>query len=227
VTTFPGSPKVTRGGIVLMDPQSARVLRIIVLQYNPDTVTRTLQPQTIGQEPGDRLEALRLKGPPHETIKIDAEFDGTEQLELVNTIKHDASVDVVATVGLAAQLAALETIVYPPSMQLLANDIQARQGTIEIAAIEAPLTLFIWSRNRIVPVRLTEFTITEEAFDTSLNPIRAKISLGMRVLTVDDLGFAHRGGAIYIAYQQRKEALAGMSQAGQLSGLGVTRIPGG
>ena len=223
MTTFPGSPKLVRGGIVVMDPRTARLLRIIVFQFNPDTLTRTLQPQTIGQEPGDRLEALRLKGPPHETIKLDAEFDATEQLERPD---DGPANQLVARVGLSAQLAALETLVYPPSTQLLANDLQAQQGTIEIAPVEAPLTLFVWSRNRIVPVRLTDWTVTEEAFDTSLNPIRAKVSLSMRVLTVDDLGFRHRGGAIYMAYQQQKEALADMSQSGQLSSLGITKIPG-
>ena len=223
MTTFPGSPNLTRGGIVVMDPATARLLRIIVFQFNPDTLTRTLQPQTIGQEPGDRLEALRLKGPPHETIKLDAEFDATEQLEKPDETPANK---IAAKEGLAAQLAALETLVYPPSTRLLANDLQAQQGTIEIAPVEAPLTLFVWSRNRIVPVRLTDFTVTEEAFDTSLHPIRAKVSLSMRVLTVDDLGFRHRGGAVYMAYQQRKEALADLSQSGQLSALGITKIPG-
>src|SRR5213076_2359609 len=108
---------------------------IIVFQFNPDTLTRTLQPQTIGQEPGDRLEAFRLKGPPHETIKLDAEFDATEQLEQVNHPDASPQSRVVAEVGLLAQLAALETIVYPPSSQLVANDAQAQQGTIEIAPV--------------------------------------------------------------------------------------------
>ena len=223
MTTFPGSPNLTRGGIVAMEPTTGGLLRIIVFQYNPDTVTRTLQPQTIGQEPGDRLEALRLKGPPHETIKLDVELDATEQLEKPNETPAN---QIVAQQGLAAQLAALETLVYPPSIQLLANDLQAQLGTIEIAPVEAPLTLFVWSRNRIVPVRLTDWTVTEEAFDTSLHPIRAKVSLSMRVLTVDDLGFRHRGGAVYMAYQQRKEALADLGQSGQLSALGITKIPG-
>jgi hypothetical protein len=223
MTTFPGSPKVARGGIVLLDPPTARVLRIVVLQYNPDTITRTLQPQAIGQEPGDRLEALRLKGPPHETIKVDVEFDATEQLEHPD---GSAGEQVVARFGLGPQLAALETIVYPSSQQLLVNDLQAQQGSIEVAPVEAPLVLFVWSRHRIVPVRLTDFSITEEAFDTSLNPIRAKVSLGMRVLTVEDLGFQHRGGGIYFAYQRHKEALAAMNSTGQLSALGINAIPG-
>src|SRR2546423_14861961 len=119
MTTFPGSPNVARGGIVVMDPTTARLLRIIVFQFNPDTLTRTLQPQTIGQEPGDRLEALRLKGPPHETIKLDAEFDATEQLERPN---ETAASQIVAKQGLAAQPPALETLVDPPAGRLPTNE---------------------------------------------------------------------------------------------------------
>ena len=91
--------------------------------------------------------------------------------------------------------------------------------------MQAPLPLFIWSKNRILPVRLTEFSITEEAFDTALNPIRAKVSLGMRVLSVDDLGFAQKGGSLFMIYQQQKEVLAAMSQGGTLSNLGIGGIP--
>ena len=80
--------------------------------------------------------------------------------------------------------------------------------------MEAPLALFVWSKSRIVPVRVTDFSITEEAFDPALNPIRAKVSLGLRVLSVDDLGFAHKGGSLFMAYLQRKERLAAKAPAG-------------
>ena len=223
MTTFPGSPRVARGGIVLLDPPTARVKRIITLQYNPDTVTRTLQPRASGQDSGDRLEALRLKGPPNETYKLDAEFDGSEQLEHPDGSPADR---VVARFGLGPVLSALEGILYPSTAQLLATELQAARGAIEVAPVEAPLVLFVWSRHRIMPVRLTDFSVTEEAFDSSLNPIRAKVSISMRVLTVDDLGFQHRGGGIYFAYQQHKEALAASNQTGLLSALGVTAIPG-
>jgi len=211
------SPRLLKGGIVLIDPDTSAIQRIIVLQYNPESLNRTLQVQSVGGESGDRSEALRLKGPPVETIKLDAEIDATDQLELA---------DPAATqLGIHPQLAALETIVYPPSSRLQANNRLAQAGTLEIAPVEAPLTLFIWSRTRIVPVRLTEFSITEEAFDPSLNPVRAKVSLGMRVLSVQDLGFAHKGGSLYMAYQQQKERLAEMAQAGTLSALGIGGIP--
>jgi len=72
MTTFPSSPRLLKGGIVLLDPDTTAVVRIIALQYNPDSLSRTLQPQAI-KESGDRSEALRLTVPPVETIKVDAE----------------------------------------------------------------------------------------------------------------------------------------------------------
>jgi len=216
---FPGSPRLLKGAIVLLDPDTSAVLRVIALQYNPDTLTRTLQVKGVGAETGDRSDVLRLKGPPVETITVDAEIDATDLLE---TAEPGST---VLQLGIHPQLAALETIIYPPSIQLLANNILAQAGTIEIAPMEAPLTLFIWSQTRILPVRLTEFSVTEEAFDPSLNPIRAKVSLGMRVLSVDDLGFDHKGGNLFMVYQMQKELLAALSQGGGLSALGIRGIP--
>jgi len=211
------SPKLIKGGIVLVNADSGAIERIIALQYNPETLTRSLQPKAISAESGDRSEALRLKGPPVETIKLDAEIDAADQMELGDTQ--------TAEVGIHPQLAALETIVYPTKAQLDNSNRLSLRGTLEIAPMLAPLTLFIWSSNRIVPVRVTEFSITEEAFDPSLNPLRAKVSLGMRVLSVDDLGFDAKGGNLFMAYLQNKEKLASRHRAGTLSALGLTGLP--
>ncbi len=221
MTTFPNAPRILKGGIVLIDAATSAVRRVIVLQYNPDTLSRTLQVQGAGAESGDHLEALRLKGPPIETIKLDAEIDATDQLEFPNQGQNQ----VVTQLGIFPQLAGLETIIYPTSQQLQSNHTLAQLGTLEIAPAETPLTLFIWSKTRILPVRITEFTITEEAFDTLLNPIRAKVSLGMRVLSVNDLGFNHKGGNLFMSYLQQKEQLATMMQGGALGALGLSGIP--
>jgi len=218
MTTFPGSPRVVQGGIVLVDPDTAVVQRVIVLQYNPDTLTRTLQVKGVPAEAGDRLEASRLVGPPTETIKLDAEIDATDQLEFPDQNQT------VTELGIHPQLAALETIVYPTSRQMQANNTLAASGVLEIVPMQSPLALFVWSRNRIVPVNITEFSITEEAFDPNLNPVRAKVSLGLRVLTINDVTFGTRAGSIFMAYFQRKEQLAARSPEGTLGALGVTRI---
>jgi hypothetical protein len=218
MTTFPRSPRLFKGGIVLLDPATFAVKRIISLQYNPDTLSRTLQVQGAG-ESGDRTEALRLKGPPIENIKLEAELDATDQLEFPG---QNAT---TVQAGLYPQLAALETIIYPTSAQLQANNSLAEAGVLEILPIESPLTIFVWSKNRILPVRFTDFSITEEAFDPQLNPIRVKISLGMRVLTVTDVGFLHKGGSLFMSYLQQKERLASMSQNGSFTALGIGGIP--
>ena len=132
---YPRSPKLLKGGIVLIDPNTSAVQRIIALQYNPDSLTRTLQIQGVGPESGDRSEILRLKGPPVETLKVEAELDATDQLEISDST--------ATSVGLQAQLAALEVIIYPSSAQLQDLNSQAQTGTLEVAAIEAPLTIFV------------------------------------------------------------------------------------
>jgi hypothetical protein len=218
MTTFPNSPAVLKGGLVLVDPTTAAVRGVIALQYNPDTVSRTLQVKGAGQEGGERSEALRLKGPPTETIKLDAEIDATDQLEFPD--QHT----VATRSGVFPALSALETIVYPTSAQLQANNELAAAGTLEILPMESALTLFVWSKSRIVPVRITDFSVTEEAFDVALNPIRARVSLGMRVLSVDDVGFSHRGGGLFMSYLQQKEQLAGQRAGAGLRTLGLTGI---
>ncbi|MFC0397358.1 hypothetical protein [Paraburkholderia rhizosphaerae] len=210
-------PHVLKAGIVLVDPVSGTVSRVISMQYNPDSVTRTLQVQGIG-ESGDRSEALRLKGPAIETFRLDAELDATDQLEF-----PDSNPDVVA-LGLHPQIAALESVLNPTSVELVNQNTLAQAGTLEIAPSEAPLTLFVWSAQRVVPVRITEFSVTEEAFDTSLNPIRARLSLGMRTLSVDDLPFTHRGSAIFLNYLQAKERLSAKAPSPALSALGIGEI---
>jgi hypothetical protein len=211
----PFSPRLLKGGLVQVDPDTARVLRVIALQYNPDTLTRTLQVQAAPADAGDRSQALRLKGAAVETLKLEVEIDGSDGLG-----DPEANPDVVS-LGIHPQLAVLESLVQPRADALQANDAMAAAGMLEVLPLEAPLTLFVWSKQRVVPVRVTDLSVTEEAFDVALNPIRAKVSLGLRVLSVDDLGFSHRGGTLFMAYLRTKEGLAGRAASARLSSLGV------
>lgn len=218
MSTFPNSPRLLKGGIVLLDPGSGAVLRTVSLQYNPDTLSRTLQVRGMDADGGERSELLRLKAPPVETIRLEAEIDATDQLEFPGQNPD------VAGSGIQPALAALETIVYPSSDRLQANHALAGGGALEIIPMRAPLTIFVWSRNRVLPVRITDFSITEEAFDAALNPIRARVALSLRVLSVEDTGFDHRAGGLFMSYQQQKEKLAELHRSGALSQLGVTGL---
>ena len=216
----PISPRLVRGGIVTMDPDTAAVQSVIALQYNPDTLTRTLQIQAVaGGQDGVRVDALRLRGPAAETIKLEAEMDATDQLEFPT--QNPTAVQF----GLQPQLAQLEMLVNPTVETLEADNNLANNGTLEIIPLEQPLTLFVWSKSRVAPVRITDFSITEEAFDVNLNPIRAKVSLGFRVLNVDDLGFDHPGGQMFMTYLANKQQLASQASNVALSVLGLGGLP--
>jgi hypothetical protein len=219
VSTFPNYPKLLKAGLVLVDAASGRVLRVISLQYNSETLSRTLQVQSFGAEGGgNRAEPLRFKGPATESFKLEADIDATDQLEFPQQNPQ------AGQFGIQPQLALLETLVQPGAAQIAAVDREASSGTLEIAPMLAPLALFVWGKSRIVPVRVTDFSITEEAFDPLLNPIRAKVSLGLRVMSTDDLGFSSKGGSLFMAYLQRKEKLAGKVQSNSLAPLGIAGI---
>ena len=210
MTTFPGSPRLLKGAIVGIDPLNP-LASVIVFQYNPETLTRTLTPQMAGGTGGDRSEALRLKGAPIEAITVAVEIDATDQLE-----KADA---LAVGMGVYPQLSALEMLIYPKSALVIANTVLLALGTIEIIPPEAPMTLFIWGPKRVLPVRLTQFGITEEAYDVNLNPIRAKVTLGLQVLSYNDLPLSHPGYALFLAHQVVKETMATISSVGSISSL--------
>jgi len=217
---FPNSPRLVKGGIVTMDPDTAAVKSVIALQYNPDSLTRTLQIQAMpGGADGVRVDVLRLRGPAVETIKLDAELDATDQLEFPTQFPN------AVQFGLLPQLSQLEMLINPAVETLQADDAMANAGTLEIIPLEQPLTLFVWSKSRVVPVRITDFSVTEEAFDPALNPIRAKVSLGLRVLSVDDLGFSHPGGRMFMTYLGNKEQLAARAANVAISVLGLGGLP--
>ncbi len=220
MSTSPNSPKLLKGGIVVLEPGGTIVNRVISLQYNPQTLTRSIQPQWYESQPEpDGERRIRFKGPAIELINLEAEIDATDHLEF-----PDKNPDAIEF-GIHPQLAALEGLIYPLAAQLEVREQQANAGTLEIVPPESPLTVFVWSKSRIAPVRITEFSVTEEFFDPNLNPIRAKVTLGMKVLTVDDLRATHPAGKLFMAYLANKEVLADKGLKKSFAPLGINKLP--
>ncbi len=200
MTTFPNSPRLIKGALVGVDVFNP-LGSVVVFQYNPDTMTRRLEARTTGGgDTSDRSEALRLTGPPRETITLNIEVDATDQLEQANPI--------TVVSGISPTLAAFEMLLYPKSASVIANTVLANAGNIEIIPPEAALTLFVWGPARVLPVRVTGFSITEEAYDPLLNPIRAKVDLTLNVLSYMDLKLANPGHMLFMAHQIAKEVMA-------------------
>ena len=201
MSSFPNSPRLQKGALLGLDPFNP-LASIIPFQYNPETLSRTLRARTTpagggGSAPG---EAMRLAGPPEESFKLEVVLDATDLMEKADPI--------TAQLGIHPQLASLEMLLYPKSALVIANEVLMRVGVIEVIPPEAPLAILVWGVKRVLPVRLTGFTITEEMFDPNLNPIHAKVSLDLNVLSYHELGLLSPGGALFMAHQLIKEGMA-------------------
>jgi hypothetical protein len=209
MSSFPGSPRVMKGALVGFDIFNP-LASVIIFQYNPDKMTRTLQAQAAG-DGGATSEAVRLKGAPVETIKLEAEIDATDQLEKAE--------EQAVSRGIYPQLSALEMLIYPKSALVIANTIRLAAGMLEIVPPVGPLTLLVWGMRRVLPVRVTDFSITEEAYDVALNPIRANVSLGLRVLSYNDLEVTNPGYHIFLTHQIIKEKMATIGSVNNLGAV--------
>jgi contractile injection system tube protein len=181
-SAFPGSPRVLKGALVVFETPAPVPTNIIAFQFNPDSVTRTFRQQLDQEDPyrssGDSWFVL----PPTESLSMSVELDATDQLEA-----GDAAA--IAT-GLHPTLAALELLLYPSSIDLILDKALALAGSARVKPGRVPIVLLVWGALRVVPVRVESVSITEEAFDPRLNPIRAKADLGLRTLTEQELSVA-------------------------------------
>ena len=206
---FPRSAKVLKGGIVAYQlPQLFPT--IIVFQYNPDEVSRSIQMRG-SSGGGGRGDANRVNGPPQETLTFTVEIDAADQLE------RPSENGVVVENGLHPIIASLERLLYPPYPLVIANEALAFAGSAFILAEQAPLALLIWGPRRVLPVQIQSLTIKEEAFDQKLNPIRAKADLSLSVLTYRDLDVTNPGYWVYLASFTQKEVMAALNTFGEAS----------
>jgi hypothetical protein len=212
VDSTPFGPRLLKGALVGIEPFNP-LASVIVFQYNPETLTRTLQVQAAGGEDTDRSEVLRLRGAPIETIKLDVEIDATDMPVATGPASSDWA-------GIYPQLSALEMLLYPKSALVKTNTMLLALGTIEIIPPTGVFTVLVWGAKRVLPIRLTEFSITEDVHDNNLNPIRAKVSLGLRVLSYNDLPLDHLGYHMFLAHQVLKETMATIGSTNNLAALG-------
>lgn len=199
---YPGSPRTLRGAIVAVDPLSP-LSRLVIFQYNPDSVTRTLRPRSPGGGGAQSADAHRTWGAPQETITMTVELDATDGLETGDPI--------ASTLGVLPQISALEMLLYPSVAQVIINTGLLLAGTIEVLPPESPLTVLVLGPGRAVPVTVESLTITEQAFDVALTPIRASVELGVRVLTYSDLPATDPGYALFLVHQVLKETTASIA----------------
>lgn len=206
---FPLSPRVRKGGLAAYRLPSLQPT-IVIFQYNPDEVSRSLRASTASG--GGRGESGRAAGPPEETLTFTVEIDAVDQLE------HPAGNN-ASQLGLHPAIAALESLMYPAFAMVAANEAMALGGMGLIAAEQAPLSLLIWGRHRVLPVRVESLSIKEQAFDVNLNPIRISADLSLKVQTYRDMEISNPGYWVYMASFAQKEVLATANTHGNVGGI--------
>lgn len=206
---FSRTPRLVKGAIVGVDPANP-LASIVVFQYNPESVSRTLTPA--GPTGGNgRADPLRLSGPPAESVTVKVRMHAADQL--------DRGDPVASTLGLYPQLSALEMLLYPKLSNVIANSVLMQAGVVEIVPPEMPFTLFIWGRSRVVPIRITSFRVEEQLFDPNLNPIQLDVDLSFQVLTYNDFPLSHLGFWTFLTHQAMKEVMAVIGSAGNLGAV--------
>lgn len=213
----PLRPALLKGALAVYPTHTpgSQPTRLIIFQFNPESMKRTLAhrappPAADGKAGTGKEDVLRVAGPPLETINVTVEMHAADQLEDPDDDRNSA----VAQNGLHPALATLELLMYPPTRDAKEIEEQAAKGKVQVSPPEVPLVLLIWGKSRVVPVKLTSFSISEDAFDTRLNPISAKIELGMQVLSYMEFTESSIGRDAFLAYQIAKENLAKENKPG-------------
>jgi len=222
---FPGRPKLLKGALAVYPTQTpgSQPSNIIVFQFNPDQMKRTLAHRAPPAPAGTantgqaKEDALRVAGAPIQTISLTLDLNAADQLESPNDYP------LVAENGLHGALATLEMLMYPPTLTAQKIQEQASRGEVQVQPADLSLVLLVWGKSRVVPVKITSFSVTEDAFDTQLNPISAKVDLAMQVLTYMEFPQSSVGLDAFVSYQQQMENLAAADQPG-IGAVGIRNM---
>jgi hypothetical protein len=200
-------PRVSKGALIeFRDGLGGNVERVVVFQYNPETMTRklsTLRDDTdAGTQAANQPSSERQTSTaPVETINLTLELDATDQLE------HPSEHPMVVKRGVLPTLSAIEMMMYLERHSTIERSME-RTTSERTTSTRQPTVLFIFGNSRIMPVRLTKLSIIEEAFDTNLNPIRAKVELEMKVLNDTEMEKNSLGYNAYLGYIANKRFLS-------------------
>jgi hypothetical protein len=200
-------PRVCKGALMeFKDGVGGIIERVVVFQYNPEKIARKLSAitgytntgtQAVNQPSSERQASTT----PVETINLTLELDATDQLE------NPSENPMVVGSGVLPTLSAIEMMMYPERHSIIERN-RERVTSERTISTRQPTVLFIWGNSRIMPVRLTSLSIIEEAFDTNLNPIRAKVELEMKLLNDTEMDKNTLGYNAYLGYIANKRFLS-------------------
>jgi hypothetical protein len=87
------------------------------------------------------------------------------------------------------------------------------------ATAQGSLTLFVWGKNRIVPIRITSLQIAEQLYSPDLEPLRASVQVTLVVAPADLAGTTYLQQHI-----STLGALAASAYTSSLAPLGIANL---
>lgn len=195
---FPNQPKILRGAFVEYGLSIPPL--ILPFQFNPDELTRSrnISFSVPGTNSNEEYKSEKGEGTGSGSISLrdyhqgfknliklrDAQQVEVQEESISFKIRLDATDklnegDILTEqFGIAPQLSTLELMAYPKSESIL----KASSGFSFTKSKHPPMILFIWGRNRVLPVNIDSMDITETEFSPALNPIRAEVSVKLTVI---------------------------------------------
>lgn len=230
------SPKLLKGALIQFSaPLLIPVPNIIIFQYNPETMTRTITPWTQPENGGGggdcAKETATAVNPLAQPIDPCERFNLTLELDAADGLEDPDNNRLTVLAGVADRLAMIEMLLYPPGDSGIGNLVSGIRSGLSGAAPVAerttvPVVLFYWGPGRIVPVRIESFSVDEQAYSPTLYPIRATVTLGMKILDAASFGDDNsatlklaRAAYLYTRAQKETLALARIAEESILGGL--------
>ena len=167
---FTRSPKLLKGALIQFSaPMLIPIPNIIVFQYNPETMTRTLEPwsplerQRTRHDTQGRSTATALTD--EQTNQLRQPFDPSEsfsltlELDAADALEEPGSHPIATIAGVADRISAMEMLCYPPGQGAIggllnvsvnvsvgAGGISASVGTGRdvVPRRDVPIVLFFW-----------------------------------------------------------------------------------
>jgi len=226
-----------RGALVeFMPTMLIPIPNVIVFQFNPETMTHSwTQPEDVGTEDGNS-NPLAVRGLPGESFTFTLSMDAGEMISSGSEVAKG----IAYASGINSRLAALEMLQYPTSTtgQSLLGTVQgllssgSGDADRSVPSSQVAAALFVWGPERIVPVRLTSLSITEQLYDSLLNPTHAEANITLRVLTPQEIEYVTPSAvkeiakAAYYYSLGERQALAALNYANAVESI-VGMLPVG
>jgi hypothetical protein len=182
---LPSQPSINRGTLILLSPNAKDAAisasnSYFVFQFNPEKLLHTFnQTAQSALATNSTTESQEL---PSEMFNLTFELDSTD-LDLPSQNQT------AADLGIHPALAMLENMMQPQT------------------AGKQPIVVFKWGAKRLVAVRLVGMSVEEKAFDATLNPTRATVSLVLKVLDASEVGNSSGAKDVCISHQNVRTTL--------------------